>query len=89
MDSFCDPIPWKHRLLTVQLSSGASRYKRGGMLQLPAGNLAFGVYRPASVRVMENICFKEALALYFVSQFSVRDAVGQAGRHSRGLAKFA
>ena len=53
--------------VTVRWASDASGHKWGGYLSLPGQNaITFGVYWSSNVHVITDICYKEALALYFV-----------------------
>ena len=67
VDSVTEPIPWRlERHLVLKLSSDASSYRWGGVLVRPTGDISFGDYWSAEVREITDICYKEALALYFV-----------------------
>ena len=67
IDSFSQPIPWKkEHHVSVTLSSDASGFRWGGVLAGPSGNTSFGDYWPQEILAVEDICWKEALALYFV-----------------------
>ena len=67
IDSVSEPIPWRQeRHLTLRLSSDVSGYRWGGVLSLEKEEVSFGDYWPPEVQTSRDICYKEALALYFV-----------------------
>ena len=75
VDTFSEPIQWRQdRHISVQLSSDASGFKWGGVITLKEADVAFGDYWSPEVQQMTDICYKEALALYFVL-LSVLDAL--------------
>ena len=67
VDSLSEPIPWRQeRHLTLHLNSDASGHRWGGVLVQPTGDVTFGDYWAPEVRGSTDMCYKEALALYFV-----------------------
>ncbi|XP_038045151.1 uncharacterized protein LOC119719725 [Patiria miniata] len=67
IDSVSQPIPWRQeRHLRLLLSSDASGYRWGGVLAQGNKGITFGDYWPPEVQRSTDICYKEALALYFV-----------------------
>lgn len=67
VDSFSEPIPRRQeKHISLQLSSDASNYRWGGVLSLHKGNVTFGDYWSSKVAQVGDICYKEALALFFV-----------------------
>ena len=73
IDSISQPIPWRQEHhLHLQLSSDASGYRWGGVLSERQGDVTFGDYWPREIQKSQDICYKEALALYF-TPISVMD----------------
>ena len=67
IDSVSHPIPWRQeRHLSLRLCSDASGYRWGGVRSGGGEDITFGDYWPPEVQRSSDICYKEALALYFV-----------------------
>jgi hypothetical protein len=75
VDSFTDPIPWRREQHVVLcFSSDASNYAWGACVSTPSGVQDLRDYWTPSILRIDDMCLKEATALYFALQ-CVADSV--------------
>lgn len=69
VDSFAEPVPWRREQhLVLRLSSDASDFAWGATIETSSGRHCIRDYWSSSQVRVDDMCLKEATALYFALQ---------------------